>query len=46
MSTAFKIFLKQIVITQSILFDLKLNNNFKLDTKVAGGEVYIMILVE
>ena len=41
MSSAVKIFLKQIIITQSIPFDIKLSNNFKLDTHVAGSEAYI-----
>ncbi|HEK4517178.1 type II toxin-antitoxin system antitoxin, RelB/DinJ family [Streptococcus iniae] len=41
MSSAVKIFLKQIIITQSIPFDIKLNNDFKLDTQIGGSEVHI-----
>ncbi|GAB6698053.1 hypothetical protein BOVMAS02_17150 [Streptococcus uberis] len=41
MSSAVKIFLKQIIITQSIPFDIKLDNDIKLDTHVAGSKAYI-----
>lgn len=41
MSSAVKIFLKQIIITQSIPFDIKLDNDIKFDTHVAGSKAYI-----